>query len=121
MTGQEHNGGFLATESGVKKFQLSLGRWFVLLCRLFSTQLKLSKHTSNLRGSAAVLHGIGTFDQKPAIEARRKRIGVAGDPLPKRHSRALRQSSMSVTLNVLQRGMNKAHKTARLAFPDQNL
>ena len=49
MTEQEDNVGFLATGRGVKQFQLSLGGSFVLECRRFSAQLKLSKHTSNLR------------------------------------------------------------------------
>src|ERR1017187_6021033 len=62
MTGKEDNVGFLATGSGVKQFQLSLWECFVLQCRRFSAQLKLSKHTSNLRASAAILHGTGNFE-----------------------------------------------------------
>jgi hypothetical protein len=49
MTGNKDNVGFLATGSGVQQFQLSLGGWFVLKCRRFSAQLRLTKHTSNLR------------------------------------------------------------------------
>ena len=49
MTGNEDNVGFLATGSGVQQFQLSLGGCFALQCRRFSAQLKLSRHTNNLR------------------------------------------------------------------------
>jgi hypothetical protein len=45
MTGNEHNVGFLATGSGVKQFQLSLGGRFVLERRRFSTELRITKHT----------------------------------------------------------------------------
>jgi hypothetical protein len=121
MAGNEDNVGFLATGSGVQQFQLSLWGWFVFQCRRLSAQLKLTKRTRNSRALAAVPHEPGTFYQKTAIEARRKRTGVAGDSLPRCHSRALRQSSTRATLNVLQRWMNKARKTARLAFPGQNL
>ena len=61
MTGNEDNVGFLATESGVKQFQLSLRGGFVLQCRRFSAQLKLPKHTSNSRASAAVQLKPSTF------------------------------------------------------------
>jgi hypothetical protein len=59
MTGKEDNVGFLATGSGVKQFQLSLWGWFVLECRRFSPELRSTKHTSNLRASAAVWHKVG--------------------------------------------------------------
>jgi hypothetical protein len=49
MTGNEDNVGFLTTGSGVQQFQLSLRGCFVFQWRRFSAQLKLSKHTSNLR------------------------------------------------------------------------
>jgi hypothetical protein len=49
MTGHEDNVGFLTTGSGVQQFQLSLWGWFVLQSRRLPAQLKLSKHTSNLR------------------------------------------------------------------------
>src|ERR1039458_4547130 len=61
MTGNEDNVGFLATESVVKQFQLSLRGGFVLQCRRFSAQLKLPKHTSNSRASAAVQLKPSTF------------------------------------------------------------
>src|ERR1035441_6721633 len=48
MTGQADNVGFLATGSGVKQFQLSLGGWFVLQCRRFSAQLRSTKHISKM-------------------------------------------------------------------------
>ena len=40
MTGQDDNGGFLATESGVKQFQPWLGNSFALECRLFFPELR---------------------------------------------------------------------------------
>jgi hypothetical protein len=49
MTWNEDNVGLLATGSGVQQFQLSLRGCFVLQWRRFSAQLKLFKHTSNLR------------------------------------------------------------------------
>ena len=68
MTGHEDNVGFVATGSGVKQFQLSLGECFVLQCRRLSTQLKLSRHTSNLRASAAVQKKTGTFDLQDTVQ-----------------------------------------------------
>jgi hypothetical protein len=53
MTGQDDNVGFLATESGVKQFQLSLGGCSALQCGRFSPESRLTKYTHNLRGSAA--------------------------------------------------------------------
>jgi hypothetical protein len=46
MTGKEDNVGFLATGSGVKQFQLSLWGCFVLQCRRFSAQLRITKHVN---------------------------------------------------------------------------
>jgi hypothetical protein len=50
MRGQEDNGGFLATESGVKQFQLSLWGCFILRCHRFFPELRLMnqpKQTEN--------------------------------------------------------------------------
>jgi hypothetical protein len=60
MTGKEDNVGFLATESGVQQFQLSLWGCAVLQCGRFCAQLRLSKHTGNSRASATVPHETGT-------------------------------------------------------------
>ena len=57
MTGNEVNVGFLATGSGVQQFQLSLRGCSVLQRRRLSRELRSAKHTTNLRASAAVLHG----------------------------------------------------------------
>src|ERR1035441_2189762 len=46
MTGQAGNVGFLATGSGVKQFQLSLGGCSVLQCRRFFPELRF--HATNL-------------------------------------------------------------------------
>jgi hypothetical protein len=51
MTGNEDNVGFLATGSGVEKFQLSLRGWFVFMCRRFFRQPTLTKNTTKLRAS----------------------------------------------------------------------
>jgi hypothetical protein len=46
MTGKEDNVGFLATGSGVKQFQLSLGGWCVLRYHPFTPELRFTKHRS---------------------------------------------------------------------------
>jgi hypothetical protein len=53
MTGNEDNVGFLATESGVKKFQPWFGGCFVLKCRRLFPELRSTTHASSLRASAA--------------------------------------------------------------------
>ena len=47
MTGNEDNVGFLATESGVKQFQLSLWGCFIHKCRRFFPELRSTTHTSS--------------------------------------------------------------------------
>jgi hypothetical protein len=48
MAGEEHNVGFLATESEVQQFQLSLWGCLVLHCRRFSPGLRLTKHANKM-------------------------------------------------------------------------
>ena len=78
MTEKEDNVGFLATGSGVKQFQLSLGGCFVLQCR------RLTKHTSDLRGSAAAQKKTGTFDSRDTMRGT-PRTGVP-ENVPLRHA-----------------------------------
>jgi hypothetical protein len=54
MTGQEHNVGFLATESGVKQFQPCLGESFVLRCRRFFPELRPLYYTTELERQTSV-------------------------------------------------------------------
>jgi hypothetical protein len=49
MTGQDDNVGYLATESGVKQFQLSSWGCFVLQYRRFSPESRLTKHTHTMK------------------------------------------------------------------------
>jgi hypothetical protein len=67
MTGKVDNVGFLATGSGVKQFQLSLGRWLVPRCRRLSQELRLTKHTTNLLTSAAVQTKTGAFNSQATV------------------------------------------------------
>ena len=67
MTGNEDNVGFLATGSGVKQFQLSLGRWFVPRCRRFSQELSPTKHTTSFLTAAAVQTKTGASNSQAAV------------------------------------------------------